>query len=60
MGHFIFMLLHLAAILFGFIWLVITIPLHLIYGSMRRAEKARRFEAAMRSYEEEQREKSEA
>jgi len=31
MGHFIFWLLHLAAIVFGFVFLFITVPLHLIY-----------------------------
>jgi len=32
MGHFIFIVLHFIAILFGFVFLFITIPLHLIYA----------------------------
>jgi len=36
MGHLIFILLHIAAILFGFVFLFFTIPLHLIYAVMRR------------------------
>ena len=35
MGHFIFIILHLIAILFGFVFLFITIPLHLIYAVQR-------------------------
>lgn len=30
-GHLVFLFLHLMAILFGFVWLIITIPLHLIF-----------------------------
>ena len=30
-GHAIFWLLHIVAVLFGVVWLVITIPAHLIY-----------------------------
>ena len=36
MGHLIFIMLHIMAMLFGFVWLFITIPLHLIYTSIRR------------------------
>ena len=32
MGHLIFIVLHFIAILFGFVFLFITIPLHLIYA----------------------------
>ena len=31
MGHVIFMILHFMAILFGFVFLFLTIPLHLIF-----------------------------
>lgn len=31
MGNLMFILLHLAMVLFGFVGLIITIPLHLIY-----------------------------
>jgi len=34
MGHFLFVVLHIVAILFGAMWLIITIPLHLIYGAV--------------------------
>ena len=33
MGNLIFIALHIAAILFGFVFLFITIPAHLIYLS---------------------------
>jgi hypothetical protein len=36
MGNFIFCILHLAAILFGFVWLIVTVPLHLIYNATKR------------------------
>lgn len=36
MGHFIFCLLHLTAILFGFVGLIITVPLHIIYAAMKK------------------------
>ena len=32
MAHFAFLCLHLFAILFGFLLLFVTIPLHIIYG----------------------------
>jgi hypothetical protein len=35
MGHLLFWILHIAAILFGFVWLVFTIPMHLIYSAIR-------------------------
>jgi len=31
MGHIMFLILHLFAILFGFIFLFLTIPMHIIY-----------------------------
>jgi hypothetical protein len=33
LGHLIFIVLHLIAVAFGAVLLVITIPLHLIYGA---------------------------
>ncbi|WP_083777260.1 double zinc ribbon domain-containing protein [Desulfohalobium retbaense] len=41
MGHFIFIMLHLIAVLFGFVFLIITIPLHLIYSSTNKFTKAK-------------------
>jgi predicted PurR-regulated permease PerM len=35
MGHFIFIILHFAMVLFGVVGLVITIPLHLIYSAVK-------------------------
>jgi len=36
MGHFLFIILHIMAILFtGFIFLMATIPLHLIYSAVK-------------------------
>lgn len=32
MGHLLFLVLHVGALLFGVVGLVVTIPLHLIYG----------------------------
>ena len=34
MGNFIFVMLHLIAVLFGFWMLIITIPAHLIYSAI--------------------------
>lgn len=34
MAHFIFILLHIAAVLFGFVFLIVTIPAHLIYSAI--------------------------
>jgi len=39
MAHFIFCILHLAAILFGLVGLIITIPLHLIYCAVKAKNK---------------------
>ncbi|MBS3777488.1 MAG: hypothetical protein KGY70_19995 [Bacteroidales bacterium] len=36
MGHFIFCVLHLLAILFGVVGLIITVPLHLIYSATKK------------------------
>lgn len=36
MGHFIFICMHILAILFGFFGLFITIPLHIIYSCINR------------------------
>lgn len=38
MGHFIFFVFHIIAILFGAVWLIITIPLHLIYGALKSGQ----------------------
>jgi hypothetical protein len=35
MGHFIFCILHILALLFGFVLLFLTVPLHLIYTVVR-------------------------
>jgi hypothetical protein len=35
MGHFLFICLHLGAVLFGLWGLVVTIPLHVIYVAVR-------------------------
>lgn len=34
MGHLLFIILHVIALLFGMVWLIVTIPLHLIYGAV--------------------------
>ena len=34
MGHFLFIVLHLAAVFFGIVGLIVTIPLHLIYSAI--------------------------
>lgn len=39
-GHFLFLILHLAALLFGAIGLIITIPLHLIYGAVSSSRRS--------------------
>ena len=36
MGHFIFCILHLLAVLFGLFGLIITIPLHIIYTAVKK------------------------
>ena len=36
MGHILFCMLHLMALLFGVVGLFITIPLHLIYAAMKK------------------------
>ena len=35
MGHLLFLVLHVAAVLFGFVLLVVTIPSHLIYAAIK-------------------------
>ena len=35
MGHIIFCILHFACFIFGFIGLIITIPLHIIYCAVK-------------------------
>jgi threonine/homoserine/homoserine lactone efflux protein len=35
MGHLAFFLLHIIAVLFGLIGLLLTIPLHLIYSAVK-------------------------
>jgi len=39
LGHLIFLVLHFAAILFGFVFLFVTVPLHLIYSVSRRRRR---------------------
>ena len=36
MGHLIFIILHILAVMFGFVLLFITVPLHLIYTGTRK------------------------
>jgi len=36
MGHLIFIILHILAVMFGFVLLFITVPLHLIYAGTRK------------------------
>ena len=38
MGHFLFIIQHLVAILFGMLLLFVTIPLHLIYAAVRSSK----------------------
>jgi hypothetical protein len=35
MGHLLFFILHFAAVAFGFVFLFITIPAHLIYSALK-------------------------
>ncbi|MBW2602687.1 MAG: hypothetical protein JRE28_00015 [Deltaproteobacteria bacterium] len=46
MGHIIFILLHLAAIMFGFVFLFITVPLHLIYAAVKGKPKRTKVQKA--------------
>jgi hypothetical protein len=46
MGHIIFILLHLAAIICGFVFLFITIPLHLIYAAIKSKSKRTKVQKA--------------
>lgn len=39
MGHALFMILHVIALIFGAVLLFVTIPLHLIYAVNRRSAK---------------------
>jgi len=39
MGHIVFIILHIMAIIFGFWLLIITIPTHLIYGVVSSGKK---------------------
>ncbi|MEW8230338.1 MAG: hypothetical protein AB2745_08445 [Candidatus Thiodiazotropha endolucinida] len=57
MGHFIFIVLHLVAILFtGFVFLFLTIPLHIIYAVIRSNGKktAKAIEAAQAAQNKEE------
>ena len=36
MGHFIFIILHTVCVLFGFVGLIVTIPLHIIYAAVKK------------------------
>lgn len=42
MGHIIFIFLHLLAVVFGLVGLILTIPLHLIYSAVLRGPKPKR------------------
>lgn len=39
MGHLLFVILHLVAILFALVGLFVTIPLHIIYAVVRRGSR---------------------
>lgn len=41
MGHLIFIILHIMAVLFGFVFLFITIPAHLIYSAIKSSGNKR-------------------
>ena len=43
MGHFLFIILHTMAVIFGIVGLIVTIPLHLIYSAVKKPndDKAR-------------------
>jgi len=40
MGHVLFCILHLLAILFGLVGLIVTVPLHIIYACMKGKSSA--------------------
>lgn len=40
MGHGLFIILHILAVLFGFVLLFVTVPLHIIYACVRGGKKA--------------------
>ena len=40
MGHLLFLLLHLAALVFGVVGLFVTLPAHLIYAAIRSNRSA--------------------
>ena len=42
LGHCVFMVLHVLALLFGFVLLFVTIPAHLIYCAIRSGNKRKR------------------
>ena len=39
MGHTAFIFMHILAILFGFVPLFVTVPLHIIYSCLHRRDK---------------------
>lgn len=41
MGNLLFIVLHLIAVLFGVVWLMLTIPLHLIYAVLKKKPAAK-------------------
>jgi hypothetical protein len=51
MGHAAFVLLHLIVIVFVFPALIVTIPLHLIYGAVRRGTDPVRTARRLAEYE---------
>ena len=40
MGHLLFIILHIVAVIFGFAFLLLTIPLHLIYAALKGRKPA--------------------
>ncbi len=49
MGHFLFCILHLLAIVFGVIGLFLTIPLHLIYCAIKAPKETLRADGKKRT-----------
>ena len=58
MGHLLFCVLHIFAILLGFVFLFVTIPAHIIYSAVNK-RKAGKFSNIWKSREEIRREEQE-
>lgn len=39
LGHLIFMFLHLIAIMFGFVFLIVTVPGHLLFAAVTQKQR---------------------